>query len=214
MPRRPTRPIRPPMGVARQMLARDRRKRAGLAKFIRRVVDKDSEKMRIDYSALAATVTTAGHVVSVSGTAEGDGNEDRNGDMIKAKSLHFQYVLIKNGVPNQSQCRVCVVQDKQQISDSTISVTDIFEGNESLRMRNRSTMGRYRILYNKLHNLTSISEPSLTREVRIKLNTKIRYNGPLATDLQKNGIFLVLFSNEATNAVLFDWRTRLTFVDQ
>ena len=74
------------------------------------------------------------------------------------------------------------------------------EGGLSSSILNRDNMGRFTILLDKQLNLTANTSAIMVKEM-VPLNFHARYNGTASTDIEKNGVYLMLVSSDNTNQV-------------
>jgi hypothetical protein len=146
------------------------------------------------------------------GIVAGTGQTNRTGHQISVKSNTFKGEIAwnptasKNGVVS-----LYIIQDLQQIADGDPVFTDIFNfGAGTLSVLNRETLGRFKILYKK--KIVQDGERVSLIDFHLKSNINVRYNG-VQSDIQKNGIFLVLCSNQLSFPPIIHWFSRITYTD-
>lgn len=174
-------------------------------KYLRGMIN--SEKFHITTN-VAGNVTTTTSVNHLTAVAQGDADPGRSGNSILVRGLSYNYTFTISPSAVASQCRVVVVQDKQQVGDTAPAWTDVFTAATPESLMNVNTLGRFSILYDKVHVLTQTGRQSLTLRGYMKMYSHCRYNGANSTDIQKNGVYLMLVSNEATNVptIASNWR--------
>jgi len=146
--------------------------------------------------------------------AQGDTSGDRNGLSILAKSLSGNFVIKKHGSDSFSVVRMVIVRDMQMPADqTTITGTTIFEDNAVYSLLNRLTLGRFSILYDESFRLDDTGVQQHIGSISIPLNFHFRYNGTASTDIQKNGVYLLLITDENTYSPTIDFRFRTTYTD-
>jgi len=152
--------------------------------------------------------------------AQGDATSDRNGNSILVRSLYMRgFLQVNPAVALNTRVSLALVQDTQQIGDTTPAISDIFNSDDPEAMLNTSntnyTAGRFKIIWRKNFNLTNVSasRPTIQLEKYFKLYSHIKYNGPTATDIQKNGYYLVMLTSETTNFPIISFTTRLGYHD-
>lgn len=114
--------------------------------------------------------------------------------------------------------RISLVMDTQQIADTAPGYSDIYDGINIRDGVNDNTKNRFRILWSKailLHpNITGVS---VARKVykykRFNKPIVVRYNGANATDIQRNGLYLCLLSNQGTYSPTPNMTANVYFVD-
>lgn len=161
----------------------------------------------------AQNITFGGQVQNLSAIAIGDGQTTRDGHQICAKSIQLKAELRWNtGTTGDQTCSVYIIQDTQQVTDSTASFNEIFDSTWGpLCVLNREHFGRFKILSKKRYSCDDYKP--IVIDQYVKLNLPIRYNNIGAFDYQKNGIVLVMVSSRLLNPPVMNWHSRMTFID-
>lgn len=158
------------------------------------------------------SVPYTGIVNSLSACAAGDSIVNRDGWQISAKSLTIKAVLRWNAVAlANKEASYYIIQDTQQQTDTVPTFSQIFGSSGTLCFLNSDTLGRFKILYKK-KIVQDYLRPVII-DHHIKLNTNIRYNGSLNTDLQKNGLYMVVVSDAIDAFPKLTWISRLRYTD-
>lgn len=174
-----------------------------LAKAVRA---RNPEIKYIDITCSVTNVVVAtGDVVELTAIPAGTDQSQRISDAIRIKSLSLSGAMA-GAWETTSQtlgARIAVVQDMQQITDTDITVGDVFSSVDPIvTFLNLNSLGRYKVLYlSKVFfglpmiagegNQLPMFEWNWTGDI------PVRYNGTAATDIQKNGIFFMIFGNNA-----------------
>lgn len=208
----------------RQSRRKSRRPRTALAKAtsaLRQVREMKSnqEKNHEDFNVVFPDIDVAGDVLDVTAIAQGDANDQRVGLKMQAKNLGVR--LIASGIVNALDSviyRILVVQDRRQEPGVTPTVGDVLEFLSVQSFLNISNLGRFNVLYDKNFYLAEIASDhnqfQRMHKINIRLNTPIRYIGALATDIAKNGIYLMAITNDADPGTLnLDGVARLSWTD-
>lgn len=160
------------------------------------------------------------NINAVSQMAQGDGVNDRNGNSILVRSLYLRgFMQINPAVTLNTRVSIALVQDTQQISDTTPAVLDIFNSTDPEAMLNTSntnfTAGRFKILWRKNFNLTpaSASRPTIFLDKYFKLYSHVKFNGTGVNDIQKNGYYIVMLTSETANFPTISITSRLGYHD-
>lgn len=152
--------------------------------------------------------------------AQGDTNTSREGIKITAKSLYIRGTLVQTG--QDSVCRMVAFIDRQQVADSDPTISQVYGDGTIPPVYAASNLlysGRFQILMDKMFALDASDKPNINLNYYIKLNkgkgVNVRYNGSTATDIQKNGIYVMFISNvtAANTGPLFYGQCRLGFTD-
>ena len=152
-------------------------------------------------------------VTLVTSIPRGTGPTDRIGDKINVIGFQFNYWSIKGTTATATLLRFVLVHDTQQISDSTGPAwQDVFSSTQTHGLRNMSQQGskRYKVIYDATVPLNAgYPSTGLTKKF-ISFKHPVLYNGSASTDIQKNGVYLMIQSNEAVGTaptVLYNIRT-------
>lgn len=182
------------------------------AKYLRGMIN--SEKKIADHNNSAVTISGSGTTVTLSDIAQGDGNSTRDGNSLLCKALYGTIKVIPNASATTStMVRFAIIQDKQQVADTTPLYNDIFQSADPISYLDRATVGRYTILWQKQCTLNVTDKTARILKFYTRVNNHIRYNGTADTDIQKNGIWLVCCSDDSTYAPTMNYAIRLTFYD-
>lgn len=159
------------------------------------------------------TVTTNPEEFGLCYLPEGSGENQRNGTSIKLQSLYMRAKLTIHPSATYSLCRLVLVQDKQQISDTTSPWEACFSTNDILSPTNRElNQGRFTILYDEVIRLDT-SKLNFFVKKYIPIGNHVKYNGAAGSDIQKNGLYLMCISDEVTNGPSLTHYTRITYTD-
>ncbi len=189
---------KPVYGAQRGGRFKSKRRRGYGSNLQRRVqtLERSQETHRYEQSN-GATVAPAGTVTHLTQIAEDDGIANRTGNQVTITYIGLRGELVANSSSTGQSVRVSIVQDLQQISDSAFLYTDVFSGSSPFSFIDSDTSGRFRILYDELYTLSDGAGEY--RTVKVNLTKKIEktgWNGPLATDIQSNGIYLLVNASD------------------
>lgn len=175
----------------------------------------NSEKFKHD-QITAGSFNNNGNVIHLTNIGQGDDDGQRTGNSIFVRGVSIRGTLSKNSSSTDSRVRLMLVIDKQQVGDTNPAVSDILDSTGTslsvYSFLNDTTVGRFTILKSRMYALTE-DTPTINVNWHFNLRHHVRYNGPLASDVQRGGIYLVGISNEATNAVSFARAIRVSYHD-
>ena len=166
-------------------------------KYLRTLVN--SEKHKLD-TVITTSISSTGAITNLSAIAQGDAINQRTGNSVLATGVHLNMVFSLNASATASYVRALLFIDKQQVGDTSPSGSDLITGNYTGHLA-ASTVGRFQILFDYLFPLNDVGLKNKVIRKYIKLNKHIRFNGTASSDIQKGGLYMLLFSNEATNSV-------------
>lgn len=157
--------------------------------------------------------------------------------IVKRVELHFYFNYTSSILSVTSETpayRVYIVQDRQEIQDnSAITISD-FVDNAALpitQLRNVSSFQRFKVLFDSGPQIvfTGVPGTGVPNDVMVSpfkvqvhfksppLNIATSFNGTASTDIQSNGIWLLVCNNMtgAAGSAVFDYSavTRVAFTD-
>lgn len=170
----------------------------------------NSERMYLDNT---LTLSARNQIFGLTAIAQGDASNNRTGNSVLLRSIYLRGRFeINSSVASNTRITCLLVVDKQQVADTTPSISDIVTTDtDPDTLLNRNTAGRFKVLWRKNYTLTPASggRPNIELVKYWKLYKHIRYNGTASTDLQKNGYYFVIITSESTNfpTVIINART-------
>ena len=182
-------------------------------KYIKGLVNSEMFHHTITVSSTVAQ----NQITQLNAIAQGDTAVTRTGNSILMRNLILNgYVEINPSVTGDTRMMVALVLDKQQVSDTSPIISDIFQYDTNpVTLLNLNNSGRFSILYRKQFSLSPASGGSNVRQLKIFKNMRLhaRFNGTASTDIQKNGLYLVVISSEATNTPSWSFQSRIGYHD-
>ena len=106
-----------------------------------------------------------------------------------------------------------LVLDKQQIGDTPPAVSDILETVSPLSPLATATVGRFTIMKNWFFTTDDTKSQTRIIECYKQFRPHAKYNGVANTDIQKNGLYLVLLSDQSTNTPRIDFTWKVGYHD-
>lgn len=183
-------------------------------KMLRGIVN--SERMYRDATLSLGSVSSIVHPLCA--IPQGDNSTQRTGNSILVRSFYMRgNMAINPSVTSNTRISLMLVQDKQQIADTTPTAADILtNGNDPDSLLATNTAGRFKVLWRKTYTLlpqTSGSRNAVDIHKYFNLYSHVRFNGTSSTDIQKGGYYLVFVSSEITNFPSITFNTRLGYHD-
>nr|QKI29035.1 Cap [Lactuca sativa CRESS virus] len=158
---------------------------------------------------------STGYVLNCQPVPIGDSTGQRTGNSILVRKLLVRTRITKASSPTSTYIRYFILQDQQQISDTNPAFTDLLETPGDIDSPLSNTFaGRFKILCSKTILLTN-DRPSFHMERVFNMRHHIRFNGASGTDVQKGGLYLMMFADQAAaaNYPLLDGHVRLSYHD-
>lgn len=175
----------------------------------------NSEMYKFDSQQSGQPATSSGSVIHLTAIAQGDGDGARTGNSIMVRSVNIKGNLIFNtGASKLFQpVRLIVFQDSQQVGDTYPTTTQLLENATTYSHLNSDTVGRFKILHNKVYNLNTGANAGIVYQINLPMQSHVRYNGTAGTDIQKGGLYLLWMSNETVNYPTIDYEARVSYHD-
>lgn len=170
------------------------------------------EKHTVD-TTVGAAIDNAGAVTHLTAVANGDTNSTRTGNSILAHNLEVNLSILKHASSVGGIVRIIIFVDKQQVADSSPTVATVLNSVDVLSHLHIDIQSRFRILHDELISLDAAHVNVNRRFDNSLTGTHIIYNGTASSDIQRNGVHLLLLSNEPTNTPTVNIITRFHFFD-
>lgn len=159
------------------------------------------------------TIGTGGSIVHLTGVAQNDLVDGRTGNKITVKSILIRWSVDNSPNALSTSFRWILFQDRQQITDTAPTLANLLQIVDVLSPQNRPRLGRFRIIRDILVDTSSVGRTIRSFKFFIKMDTNVRYNGPLASDMQKNNLFVGIISDENVNPPTYRHNVRLGYTD-
>lgn len=184
--------------------------------FVKGIVN--AEKKYNDVTQTGA-VDYNGSVVALSAVSQGDTSSTRNGNSILAKGLQVRYQVFPDmTAANQTRLRMLIFQDTMSLG-TIPSPGDVLENvgastaPQSPYKYINATQYRFKILYDKTHNISNVSNGHTVDEKFI-VNDHIKFTGTTGTDEGRNMLYSLVISDRVTTLTPYlNMTTRLSFYD-
>lgn len=214
------------------------RKVVQLSKYVKGL---KPEMKFVDLALSSTNVNTGtGLTQLMSAVAAGSNINNRIGENILAKyiEVNFEAVYgasISVATNDNPSYRFYIVQDKQQIGSTSPALSDLIDapGTPTIALYNVTEQKRFRVIFDSgpqvmvMGNMSAVAPPTfgyssislpskLTWKVKRSVTIPIEFNGTGSTNIQKNGIYLMVQSDMvATATACFDFlcTTRIGFTD-
>lgn len=187
---------------------------SALVKKVNKMVKEYKPETKVHDAGIASqSVTFSGICQNITAVSAGDGQTNRDGHAISVNSISFKASILWNSSANaQSFITLYLVQDLQQIADSSPTFSDVFKSSDGpLCLINRENFGRFKIL-KKVRVVQDGTRQSFI-DFHHKCVINVRYNNVSSGDYQKNGLYIVAASDRLLQTPLMTWQSRITYTD-
>lgn len=172
----------------------------------------------VDVSTSISNLTNAGTVIHLTQVAQGSDVPNRIGNSINLRNIALRMNYTQGSdATAAAYIRYAVVQDTQQISDTSPVVGDVFSSaNPQISLPVTNNRGRFRYLHVSKPITVNMVTNGTTNpywEFNWKGNSRVDYNGTASTDQQKNAVYLIVLTDSAASTMDFIGTCRLQFTD-
>lgn len=160
-----------------------------------------------------------GEVIYLTGIAQGDADNTRDGDSIKATGMSLNMTLTQNAAATETFVRIMLIRDNDFAGTNTpviggaggvLDTTDDFRA-----MKNLDQTRRYHVLYDKMHIIHSVNGRTKYIKIFKKMSHHVRYvdTGAGSGSGGNGALWLMIITNEDTNLPNVNYQMRLRYLD-
>ncbi len=175
----------------------------------------NTEFKTVDVSS-ATAISSTGSVLLLNATIAGDGFNNRDGRMIRCKSIQYALnVIMEPATAVNTSTRVIVVIDTQP-NGVLMTIAELLNGSNTIDFRNLDNRKRFVILTDRVvtQSATANTLNQLTWYKQIDMKTIYDdSNAGTIADIESNALLMILISSEATNTPTVQVETRMRFID-
>ncbi len=180
-------------------------------------IEKQREKKKIDTDSADPSSNTV-NITPISLVAIGDTASDREGNKIVLSTLQLKYTVKQSVSATATRIRVMLVLDKQT-NGVIYTAGDLLQstaiGTAIVSPLNLDGAFRFKVLYNKVHTLSSEGSVVQYSEMFKNINISARYtsSGADIANVLSSGLSIVHMSDESSNTPTISWFSRVRFID-
>lgn len=193
---------------------RTARKALGLAKYVKSLVNVE---FKYHDAGVTGSLSTTPSITYITQIAQGDSSSTRDGNSVKLKSLDLRAKFTGNTSAEATYCRFIVGIDKLH-SGTNVTVAGATDNSllgvqDPCSQRDLNNKKRFIILMDKVVHFSNNSQETRYFKLFKNFNMKMEYNGTGASDMRSNHLFVMAFSDQATNTPTWQYRSRVRFLD-
>lgn len=181
-----------------------------------------------DHAISDSNITTAGVVEHLTDIAQGDTNILRTGNIINVVSLHLKFSVGNNSLSDGNFLRCNILQWMQQVGDTAPTQTNIYgsatpspvsylinvNASRFVKTLDKGKLFEGGKLLNDITTGSSQVQSSYYETfIKFKKPIQVMYNGPNNNDIQKNGLWFNVLSDDGANTADVNGVCRLRFYD-
>ncbi len=199
-----------------------RRRRVGTAKKALKEVRKLKKQLKpelkfADSGTITVLSVAVGLVARRNDMAGGTEIFQRIGNAIRIMTWSIKGFVIANVDASAlvyQQLRLMVFIDKQTVEASTPAVLELLSTSNVISFNNLDKAKRFRILYDRVFVMDKEDWQTTTFfKKSFRLNMPQRYSSPVQSDIEKNGIYVLIVGNSATLGPTIIYQVRTIFTD-
>lgn len=169
----------------------------------------DSHFVDVAQTLTPGTTPALGYLVPV---AQGDGENNRDGDAISLRHLSWKATLVPNASASSDACRIIIFRARTGLSGTPPPLSTILEVNTNIDSPyNRDYRNSYVILYDKK---IDISQANGTKHLKFNTllnNTMCTFTSTGTTHYNENNIWFYYLFSDNTNKAAINYYSRVTF---
>lgn len=184
-------------------------------KKVRKLEQKREIKEHLVGLTTLVNVTSAGVVGVIAFIPQGDGAGERDGNKISPFLLNLNLRWIGDAVQDDEVMRTIIYTDTKTVKGATAAVTDVLTAANAMALIQTVNRGRFVIHYDECFTGSDDGNVRLSfvRKLRIRLTRSISFDGALASDVVKNGLYMINVTSTASNNPDVSYTFRLSYND-
>lgn len=188
-------------------------KKSSFTKAVKKIISKQHERKfaEVATASLTPSATMATANAHLSGIAQGDSEETRDGNELRVKSIRVNYTIQQNPSATATMVRVVIARMKSTINDTAPDWNNIFVEDTIETHKDHRLAQRFNILMDRTHLL---GDKILQLGKYYKAcDYKVKFNGPASNDYESGNLFIWFVSNEVLNTPTVRYSTQVSFED-
>jgi hypothetical protein len=159
--------------------------------------------------------SAAGSIALLNGVSQGDTAYSRDGGSVKMLNVNVKGSLNINGSATTTIVRAMLLYKKDNAGTAP-TVADILGSGWTIDSHYaKDNIHRYQVLFDRRYDLDQAAKNQILFNINKPMRLKVRYSGTgtSTSDIEKNGLYFILVSDEATNTPSVVFKGRVTFID-
>lgn len=161
----------------------------------------------------STTIPNTGIITLLNGMAQNDTSSGRTGNSILMRNVMFRAIFTQNATAVATQLRAMIILDTQQVSDNSPVLSDILESINVVSPLSTASAGRFKVMKSWIFTLDDTKSQTKVIDYYKQFRFHTRYNGTSGTDIQKNGLYLVLLSDQSINVPTINYTWKVGYHD-
>ena len=171
---------------------------------------RSEELKEANYSLTAYAINSTGILLPIVQITRGTTNNEYIGNRILPTSVQWRFKLNQSVAAVSTQVRVMIVQWTSLIP-ATTAVTNVLATASLVSFKSDDFRYNSRVLYDKVYSLNT-DRPETFTKGKLKLKDYMSFNETL-NNPTRNGLYLLLLSDEAVNTPSLDFTSKVFYRD-
>lgn len=182
------------------------------AKYLKGLINVEFGKHDVTFD--DATITDTGEVQALTNIIQGDDVTNRHGLSVRGRHIICQGKVTPDSQAMRSTTvMLALVLDKQQPSGNSPTFDQIYAAATPWAFTSITQDGRFKILATTRMAFPVDDKTARNFVLQAPINLKVRWNGPAADNIQKNGLYMIYISDEDMQQPTLDASARFSFTD-
>ncbi len=165
-----------------------------------------------DIGVTSSSVLATGIVYALGDISQGDTGLLRDGNSCNIFSVDVRWEVVMHATDVHSAFRIIIFRDRRQVKGTAPITTTVLTTASPFSQFEISNRTRFDVWYD-FSAFVNTAAPGVQGHFHKKVNVKQLYYGSAATNLLANGIYMLILTNEVTNAPTFTRSSRTLFND-
>lgn len=172
------------------------------------------ENKHVVHTGSGVSVGTIAQIIHLSAIPQSTNVSDRIGLKIRPRSIFGRLHFLQNNSATYTFYRIMFVVDLQQPASASFVIGDLLNSPDTLSPLATTKLGRFKVLYDK----SFFTDDAKQLANYIKVNIPIKgvetgFNGAAAADIQRNGVYMFVLSDNSINAPTYSYNIKLNYTD-
>lgn len=157
--------------------------------------------------------TAAGVMIGLNSISGGGANDERDGTKVNFFNIDIRWQCVLHSSDVVTQCRVIVFRDSMQVASTVPLPAQLMSTTSPLSQVNVLNRNRFVVFYDR----TMVVGTGMGRVKTGRFNKRVAFethwSGATAGSHLKNGLYMLIITDESTNFPTFNWSSRLMYND-
>ncbi len=193
----------------------------GISELALGLAEQALKEFNVEYktirTAIPSPASTTSVITSITGIAQGDTTNTRNGNKIKVMSVQLKGAICANDSANTTLYRMLIFSDNSGeatapvITDLFDSASDFYQGKLKSDVQNKNT--QYRVILDLILPFSNSGKQCDVLKYYNKIHRHVYFTGVNSGDYGKGAIYMITSSDQGANTTTVNADCFVKFVD-